>query len=641
MQNSRWDTEHVGKTYSKYAKMREASVSLCKALANGCLQQNSPSPNNKARVNWSPLPANGNLTPNTGVEDLSLGMGSLSLDFNGVLRSPDIRSLPPFTPRTVCSKSKGPCATAHLREQFLGAIREWRACQERMLEALRTSLLGMYQDADPRATMRGFELLCANRSARRIAVKQIQHKRMATREPTDPSLALFADLSIAAPDGGGFLTGYEIRFGNYDLVQADLNETRHLLYAAESGIAPSTVIQDLVISEHGNAITEFANTAVDGSPVLRFRVSSHMLAEVSPVFAQVFGQKSTASLNHGRTNAEGTISSNDNTGDDDVSRHNANNNSHGLSATSLNHGGYECAIRLPPPPTRYTCDDGSEVSLYRMPQTELNTHRAMEIVLHAAHMHNDMVPRDVGFDQFVAIADVCQRYRCTSPLELVVEHRWLRQWMHRASVSAADPVPDGLLVIAFAFGMRRLFTRVSKSAVLNIVDEAELRAKPWPRSIKDRIWALREAKMQQVYTCCSNALQEYLRPAPPPPPPMSPPHSHIHKGARGGYSTIPGSSASLDKGRKAIGNPNHANPANKANITNGGGNTRASVFVPTSAPRCPKGSHACDAANLGWLMMTFAELQVLQHVMRPPSVVGHLPPPPRRNLNQLFDSLGL
>lgn len=64
-------------------------------------------------------------------------------------------------------------------------------------------------------------------------------------------------------------------------------------------------------------------------------------------------------------------------------------------------------------------------------------------------------------------------------------------------------------------------------------------------------------------------------------------------------------------------------------------------FTPTTAPRCPKGSHACDAASLGWLMKTFAELQVLPHILGPTSVVAHLPTPPRRSLNELFDTLRL
>ena len=646
MWNSRWGVEYVGKTYSKYAKMREEGTSLCKSLLNACLQRNSISPKSPIKTNVSPQAAIAISSINAGVEDLSQNMGALNLGLNNATMSPGVQSLPPpSTPRMICSKARGLRAAAHMREQFMGAIRDWKACQERLLEALRMSLLEMYQEADPGATVAGFELLCVDRSARRAAVKKIQQARMVTLDRLDchPGLSLFSNLSIAAPDGNGFLTGYEIRFGNYDLVQTDLNDTRRLLYAGESGIPPGTTIQDCVISERGNAILEFANTAIEGSPVLRFRVSSHMLAEVSPVFAQIFGHESISGLNGNSAENKGKSSGNAGGGERGVGNVNSRNKPRGTSGAFLNAGGYEHAIRLPPPPTRYTCEDGSEVSLYRMPQTELNKRRAMEIVLHAAHMHNDMVPRDVEFGQFVAIAEVCQRYRCTSPLELAVEHRWMPQWMHRVSASAADPAPDGLLVIAYAFGMRRLFTRVSKSAILNVVDEAELRAKPWPRPVKDRIWAIREAKIQQVYTCCSNALQEYLRPPPPLPQSCQPSyngqnfgHGRLvqNSGVFSGNSVR--STTTVDTGN-ATGNASGVS----SDTTAADGNTRTSIFMPTGAPRCPKGSHACDAASLGWLMMTFAELQVLQHIVKSPSIVGHLPPPPPRSLNQLFDSLRL
>ncbi|RYP90638.1 hypothetical protein DL770_003239 [Monosporascus sp. CRB-9-2] len=494
---------------------------------------------------------------------------SVSTGADGLLGA--VGQLPLITPPSTDGTRSLP--ERYLRDRYLEAINDWKSCQENLLEALRAALLQVYYKVDPSVTYRGFELLCSNENARKFAINQIQDASLSP-EMKSIHLSLFDVPTTFSASAS--LTGYEVRFSDYDLVLSDLNETRCLLQAVESGASPQSAIQEYAISQRGDAMLEFANTDAENFPACRFRVSSHMLAETSPVFARMFGLHSSG----------GTL---------DV--------------------GYEQV--LPPPPTRHKCSDGSEVKLYRMPHVELNTKRAMEIMLHAAHMHSDMIPRDVGFDQFVAIAEVCLRYQCTSPLELIVEHRWLPQWMHKA-VPVDNCVPDGLLTILYAFGARRLFARVSKTAILNIVDEADLRAKPWPRAVKDKVWAIREAKMEQVYECCRDTLREYLRPPPPPP------HSLTHTVAAAAATVV-------------------AEPKG-----NGGGNgnsttsNRSSVLMPITTPRCPKGSHACDAASLGWLMITFAELEVLPHIMGPGQgrgLTAHLPRPPRRTLNQLFDSL--
>lgn len=356
---------------------------------------------------------------------------------------------------------------------------------------------------------------------------------------------------------------YEIRFRNYEKVKQELNDIRQLLQSGESGISPDRQIDEYPITPRGDTVLEFLNPPIDAStindPVLRFRVSSHMLAETSPIFARMFSGHS------------GSLQVHD---DDDVN------------------------ALLPPPPTRYICKDGTEAKLYRMPQRELNTLGSIEILLHAAHMHNDKVPREVSFEQFVAIAECCMRYKSTSPLELMVEHRWLPQWMHKG----ADEMPDGLLVISYAFGLRQLFARMSKTAIMNLVDEKELNLKRWPQKIKDKIWAVRCAKVAQVNHCCINTVQEYIRPTFPrtpeveTPPPQDP---------------------------------------------------RGSFFAPvvpatplTSIPRCPKGSHWCDATNLGWLMLVYNEMDLLLHIMRP-NVLSHLAnaPPRARSLAQMVDAL--
>ena len=309
---------------------------------------------------------------------------------------------------------------------------------------------------------------------------------------------------------------------------------------------------------------EFANIGPDaspGDPVIRVRVSSHMLAETSPIFARMFS---------------------------------------GHSESLHLHDAEDITPQLPLPPTPYVCKDGTEVNLYRMPQYEVNKEQSLEILMHAAHMHNEMVPREVTFEQFVAIAECSIRFRSTSPLELVVEHRWLPQWMHRG----ADEMPDGLLVISYAFGSRQLFTRMSKSAILHVVDERDLRSKPWPPKIQDKIWAVRSAKLEQVHSCCVNTLQEYLRP----------PQRDLGISDEVYPDAVPGAKTSTPPVGPAPG--------------------------LTSAPRCPKGSHSCDATNLGWMMLVFNEMGLSPHILQE-AALSHLPvsQAPSRSIAQMVEVL--
>ena len=340
------------------------------------------------------------------------------------------------------------------------------------------------------------------------------------------------------------------------------------MQAGESGISPDRKIEEIVIAPHGDAILEFANNhpeSTGSEPVLQFRVTSHMLAETSPIFARIFSGHAKSLYLHD---------------DDDIN------------------------YQLPPPGTRYICRDGSEAKLYRMPQFETNDHQCMEILLRGAHMHNDQeIPREVTFEQFVAIAECCMRYKCTSPLELVVEHRWLPQWMHKG----ADDMPDGMLAISYAFGLRTLFTRMSKSAILNLVDERDLQSKPWPQKIKDKIWAVRCAKVAQVYACCTSTIQEYIR------PPTRNPADDVQP---------------INPSDLRGNHPSTALPQPVASVL-------------STTPRCPKGSHWCDAGNLGWMMLVYNELNILSQVLRP-GVLMHLSDSaeqPSRSLAQIVEAL--
>lgn len=348
---------------------------------------------------------------------------------------------------------------------------------------------------------------------------------------------------------------------------------------------------------------------MDWKPVLRFRVSSHMLAETSPIFASMFSK-----------HAEPEPS--------DVS-------------TPKGPGKEDTDDPLPPPPTPFICPDGSRTLLYRMPQLELDKESSLTILLHAAHMHNDRVPREVSFEQFVALAEASLRYCCTSPLELFVEHRWLPQWVHKAT----DAMPDGLVVISYAFGLRRLFTRVTKTAILNLVDKRELAGKNWPRGIKERIWAVRCAKIAQVYGSCARALEEYLRP---PRGLEADTSGRLSPDAMEGVT--PGSQTSTP-----IGSPPRPVSSYAASITPSmpsifsHGNSSATTLLNSSlsprlfssTPRCPKGSHWCDATNLGWLMLVYNELHILPTFLNAENLpLGHSSAgPPPRSLAQIVDAL--
>lgn len=494
------NAHHADATYKDYSKIRDSAKAICEALLG---------PQSPLRVRAT---------------SLSGTLASLSLTETASLNLTETRT-------SVSSRSSNGLRSPYIYEQHLDLIRTWLDCLENLLKLFETSLLDTYKEWEPQASPGMVDQLFNDKKFRKTAIARMRNASIAK--------TVSANLD--------FFPKYDIRFRDYDKLKIDLNEMRSLLQNGETGITPDRTIEEIGIAPRGDTILQFANKA-DGKvseefPVLRFRVSSHMLAEASPIFSRIF------------------------------------NNDPALLATLDE----EASLTLPPPPSPFVCKDGTEVKLFRMPQLELNVNNSLEILLHAAHMHNDEIPREIEFETFVAIAEVCMEYQCTSPLELSVEYQWLPQWLHKAS----EDMPDGFLLISYVFGLRRLFTRMTKTAILNIADEKEIESKAWPQGIKDKVKAVRAAKVNQVYACCKSLVEEYLR-CPSPSTPV---------------------------------------PDNLG-------------LVPTAKPRCVKGSHACDAASLGWLLMLFNELHVLPQISHP-AVVLHRPPPPRRSLGQLVDCLRL
>ncbi|OHX00581.1 hypothetical protein CSPAE12_00612 [Colletotrichum incanum] len=462
------------------------------------------------------------------------------------------KSLSEVTTGQSCGQHPGPT-----REICLTAIRDWKKCIELLLEALELTLSETYKSYEPDATPSMVKSLFQNREFRAAAIQQMR------KTSIDKTFS-------ASPD---FFPRYVIRLKNYDRVKQDLVGITRILQLGESGVSDERSVKEHHVSPRGDAILEFANIGDESLPVLRFRVSSFLLAETSTIFERIFTEHSHVEIHD----------------DEDVTD------------------------QLAPPPTPYICDDGTEAKLYRMPQLEHDSEQALTILLHAAHMHNDKVPREVSFERFVAIAEVCLRYRCTSPLELFVEHRWLPQWIHKGS----EDMPGGMLLISYAFGFRQLFTRMSKTAILNLVNEEELQSKPWPQKIKDKIWAVRGAKMAQVHACCVNTIQEYLRPPLKAVEQDDAPSLPIGLGLPQAETRFPSPGLSAET------------------------STPIHPLMFSSSPRCPKGSHWCDATNLGWLMLIYGELQLLPTIMKP-VVLGNLANPqqtPRRSLAQLVDLL--
>jgi hypothetical protein len=504
------DAKKVDAAWEVYKKLRDESLQQCKGLlAKSRKGLFAP------RFYWGSAPEGG-------LMDVEGNIRNGSLDYTGI---------GPLDARSSYSGSGTETALPfQMNDQWLSAIREYKATQELMLKNLQNSLLDKYLEYEPNASDRQVEAFLADKARRKNVIAQMRDTSV-HRMKSEKHM---------------FWDQYQIRSSDFEKLKIDLQAIERLINpAGGNDEVPNMAVRECVIAQNGDTILEFANAASENHPILRFRVSSHLLAEHSPLFAQF------------------------------------------LSPQPSNNPPLDMISQLPPPPTKHICKDGMEVKVYRMPQIELNKNESLKHLLHAAHMHKDRVPRQVTFQTFVSIAEVCLKYQCTQPLEMHVEYQWLPQWIGKLN----DDEYDGFLVISYAFGLRRIFTRMSKTAILNAVDEDEIRSmEAWPQAVKEKIIATRAAKLAQIYDCCNGAIAEYLK---------TPSEVASHR--------------------------------------------RASVIGSlqlTTSPRCPRGSHVCDATNLGWLMLVYNELGVLPSIMKNIGL-DDVAKPPRRSLKELIACLGL
>ncbi|KUJ09753.1 uncharacterized protein LY89DRAFT_740825 [Mollisia scopiformis] len=510
------DPKKVDAVWEVYKKFRDESLQLCSSLLQKSRKESLMLPRQQLNEMWVCDNGHRRLTivpiPENNGRNTSLESNVGPLDTRSSNSASITETALPF----------------QVNDQWLAAIHEYKAVQESMLENIRASLVATYKLYEPEATERQIEAFLNDKNLRKTLILKWR----------DESIHRMKSEKLL------FWEQYKIRSLNYDRLRLDLKAVEKLFGEAQEGEAPNMLIREHVIAKNGDTILEFANGGSEIHPILRFRVSSHLLAAASPLFAQF------------------------------------------LSTQKPENTPLDMMNQLPPAqPARYKCKDGMEVKVYRMPQVELNKHDSLVILLHAAHMHTSKVPRQVDFPVFVSIAEVCLKYHCTSPLELQVEYQWLPEWIHLIG----DDNIDGFLIISYAFGLRRIFTRMSKSAILNAVDEEEIRSKEhWPPAVRDKIIATRAAKLAQVQECCTKAMGEYFR-----------------------------------------------SPAKSTDRSSSVGSLQL-----TSLPRCPRSSHLCDATNLGWVMLVYNELRILPMIMKDVGFLD-LPAAPKRSLKELVDCLRL
>jgi hypothetical protein len=308
------------------------------------------------------------------------------------------------------------------------------------------------------------------------------------------------------------------------LLAATLNRPQHgQIDEGKANIYESKIDPD------GDIILDFASGDTNYSR-LQFQVSSHMLSKASPLFALAL-----------------KIS---------PSRAPYPNTPHSLEN------------QLPViPPVRVPTKSATMIF---MPQKEHNI-SALAIVLYAAHMRNEKVPRSITFRELVEVSRVSQQYQCIGPVSLFVELLWLPQWQEWIG----HPGYGDFLLVSYVFGHARIFETASKRIILQLRgDQDVMEDQMLPKHVRERLRQVRAAILARILDCCKKTVRQYL-----PPPPFE------------------------------LNRPDGADWSSSSRwVAN---------FSLESKLRCPKMNRQCDANNLGWLMLVLNELGILGNVMDP------------------------
>ncbi|KAI9763867.1 MAG: hypothetical protein M1840_009051 [Geoglossum simile] len=404
---------------------------------------------------------------------------------------------------------------------LLRSVENFREAEEAFAVKLRSQMVASYRSAIPDASEADAHAMLDSAQDRMgfITLRQTTDLRLGTAfEILKYRPATLQEVQGRIAELAGF--AQDIR----RLLAANLDRPQH----DQTGEEGKANIYESKIDPDGDIILDFASGDTNYSR-LQFQVSSHMLSKASPLFALAL-----------------RIS---------PSRANFSNTPHS---------------QLPViPPVRVPTKSATMIF---MPQKEHNI-SALAIVLYAAHMRNEKVPRSITFRELVEVSRVSQQYQCIGPVSLFVELLWLPQWQEWIR----HPGYGDFLLISYVFGHARIFETASKRVILQLRGDPDVMEDHMlPKHVRERLRQVRAAILARILDCCKKTVRQYL----PPPPPFEP---------------------------------------NRPDGTDS--NASSSRWVANSSLesklRCPRINRQCDANNLGWLMLILNELGILGNVMDP------------------------
>ncbi|KAI9843739.1 MAG: hypothetical protein M1838_002482 [Thelocarpon superellum] len=405
--------------------------------------------------------------------------------------------------------------TTEVTAQAKAALRMYQNVLADFLGSVRLQMEQRYRILRPEATDAEVDLALRDVSSRNYSVSIL---RVDEREEIQPLIRAVEKRSRAVNVTEQTLR--ELEQVHDDIVSAEAGLTHSF---GLDGLIREFNASECIIAPLGDMILVF-----EGSPRAVFQVSSQALSAVSPLFSYALNPYQQADRFH-----------------------------RGPPPPDL----------LPELPTAPPEKTNQQLPPFlRMPQVEMNEHGALGTLFYAAHARHDKVPRSVTFREFVAIAAVCHRYRCTAPVEIFVECFWLPQWQEHLGRKGYED----FLFISYVFGLDKIFELTSKSFILHS------RAEKGPfeeHNLPSHVWhRLNQAKALQfgkILERCNATLSAYLP---------------VYNGSPATKRYSAQSETGMSERRKS--------------------------FQLARATKCPMGNHSCDAMNLGWLMLMLNEVGV-------------------------------